>query len=150
MRRKSKGISPLVAVIMLIAFTMIVAGILAGWATRFATEQRSMLEKCVRAQFTISYALYDDTTGNITLRVHNSGTVPLRGFQAQIVYTERTMMPNTWRIDATSEPNSYSEYTYNLSSGSEDYVDYVEIRSIECGGAYDMIAGYNIGGIGPE
>ena len=108
------------------------------------------VEKCVSAQFIISYASYDEATGNINLRVHNSGTVPLTGFQAQIVYTERTMMPNTWRIDATSEPNSYSEYTYNLSSGSEDYVDYVEIRSIECGGAYDMIAGYNIGGIGPE
>ena len=150
MRRKSKGISPLVAVIMLIAFTMIVAGILAGWATRFATEQRSMLEKCVRAQFKISYASYNEAAGNITLRVYNSGEVPLRGFQAQIVYTEKTMMPTTWRIDATSSANSYDEYTHNLSSSLKDVVDYVEIRSIECGGAYDMIMGYSIGGIGPD
>ena len=58
MRTKSKGISPLVAVIMLIAFTMIVAGILAGWATRFASEQRATLEKCVRANLIVKKAIF--------------------------------------------------------------------------------------------
>ncbi|MFH0957024.1 MAG: archaellin/type IV pilin N-terminal domain-containing protein [Candidatus Aenigmatarchaeota archaeon] len=142
MRNKRKGISPLVAVIMLIAFTMIVAGILAGWATRFATEQRSMLEKCVRANVVIKKAVYDDVNKNISLMLYNAGTVPLKGFQVQVTYDDNgPPMPTTWGIDSTLGANSFETFTHDLPNTS---VDFVEIRSIECQGAYDLIRGYDI------
>ncbi len=142
MRKNSKGISPLVAVIMLIAFTMIVAGILAGWATRFATEQRTMLEKCVRANIVIKKAIYDDVNGNISIMLYNAGTVPLKDFQVQVTYDENgPPLPETWNIESTLAANSFETFSHSLNDTN---VDFVEIRSIECQGAYDLIRGYDI------
>jgi flagellin-like protein len=142
MRRKQKGISPLVAVIMLIAFTMIVAGILAGWATRFATEQRTMLEKCVRANVVIKKAIYDDVNGNINLMLYNAGTVPLEDFQVQVTYNDNgPPIPSTWMIESNLGANSFETFAHNLTDTN---VDFIEIRSVECQGAYDLIRGYDI------
>ncbi len=142
MRRKDKGISPLVAVIMLIAFTMIVAGILAGWATRFATEQRSMLEKCVRANLVIKKAVYDSADGNLSLMLYNAGTVPLTDFQAQITYNDNgPPLPDTWNIQSTLAANSLETFVQNITDTN---IDYIEIRSAECQGAYDLIRGYDV------
>ncbi|MCK4714963.1 MAG: hypothetical protein KAT35_05270 [Candidatus Aenigmarchaeota archaeon] len=140
MARKKKGISPLVAVIMLIAFTMIVAGILAGWATRFATEQRSMLEKCVRSNIVLKRAVYAD--GNISLMLYNVGTVPLKDFQVMVTYDDRgPPLPSTWNIQSTLGANSIETFIHNLTNTS---IDLIEIRSAECQGAYDMLRGYDI------
>ena len=142
MTRKQKGISPLVAVIMLIAFTMIVAGILAGWATRFATEQRATLEKCVRANLVIKKAIYDTATGNVSLMLYNAGTVPLKDFQAQVTYDENgPVIPDTWTIRTTLGANAFETFTHNVSGQN---VEFIEIRSIECQGAYDLLRGYDI------
>jgi len=70
-----KGISPLIAVIMLIAFTMIVAGILAGWATTFVTQQREELQFCARAQLLIQNANYNATTNNLTVALFKDSQV---------------------------------------------------------------------------
>lgn len=150
MRKKKKGISPLVAVIMLIAFTMIVAGILAGWATRFATEQRGMLEKCVRANLIIKRATYadvaDETGGNVSFMLYNPGTVPLSGFQAQITYDATgPAMPTTWPIPGTVDANAFSTFTHNVTNYTT--IDFLEIRSVECQGAYDMVRSYDIVGL---
>ena len=143
MRRKRKGISPLVAVIMLIAFTMIVAGILAGWATRFATEQRSILEKCVRANLVIKRATY--AGGNLSIMLYNAGTVPLRNFQLQVTYNSvGPPMPSTWTIYDTVDANSFETFSHNVTNIS---MDFVEIRSVECQGAYDLIRSYDIIGL---
>jgi flagellin-like protein len=143
MGRKSKGISPLVAVIMLIAFTMIVAGILAGWATRFATEQRSILEKCVRANVVIKRATY--ANGNLSMMLFNAGTVPLTNFQVQVTYDNQgPAMPSTWTIYDTVESNAFETFTHNVTNTS---MDFVEIRSVECQGAYDLIRSYDIVGL---
>lgn len=140
MARKKKGISPLVAVIMLIAFTMIVAGILAGWATRFATEQRSMLEKCVRSNIVIKKAVYADP--NLNMMLYNAGTVPLKGFSVIVTYDEDgPPMPSAWRINSTLSANSFETFIHNLTNTS---IDYIEVRSEECQGAYDLIRGYDV------
>jgi flagellin-like protein len=146
MTKKRKGISPLVAVIMLIAFTMIIAGILAGWATRFATEQRSMLEKCVRANIVIKRATYDSTTQEITLMLYNAGTVPLTDFTGLVSYKNETgEFPTTSNIRMTIAANTFE--TAKMDANWTD-VDYVELRSFECQGAYDMIRSYDIRGSG--
>ncbi len=140
--RKQKGISPLVAVIMLIAFTMIVAGILAGWATRFATEQRATLEKCVRANLVIKKAIYDTVDGNVSLMLYNAGTVPLKDFMVQVTYDDTgPLIPETWNIQTTLGANAFETFTHNISSSS---IEFVEVRSIECQGAYDLLRGYDI------
>ena len=86
-----KGISPLISVIMLIAFTMIVAGILAGWATQFVTQSRSELQFCSKAQLLIQRAYYDNTTQALTIALFNTGDVPLHGFAVRLTYNNETI-----------------------------------------------------------
>lgn len=137
MKSKRKGISPLVAVIMLIAFTMIVAGILAGWATRFATDQRNMLEQCVRASMLIQSAVYETATSNVTIMLYNPGTVSLTDFQVQVAYDDNgPPVPSTWNIQSTLAANSFQTYIHNLTDTN---IEFIDVRSVECPGAYDLI-----------
>ena len=144
MRRESKGISPIVAVIMLIAFTMIVAGILAGWATRFATEERQNLEKCVKASIIIRKATYDPTNQMLYVMLHNSGAVPLKGFSALVDFNNETRIPESWSINDTIASNGFQ--TSSKSPVDSD-IKSVQIWSNECRGAFDVISSYDIAGL---
>lgn len=63
-----KGISPLVAAVILIAATMSIAGILSYWATSFVRTRLTTAEnvteetKCLAAQFRLYSGSYDNTT----------------------------------------------------------------------------------------
>lgn len=138
-----KGISPLIAVIMLIAFTMIVAGILAGWATQFVTQSRSELQFCARAQLLIQKAYYDNTTKEITIALFNTGDVPLEGFNVLLTYQNES-------IEATKFESlniSYQDIkTVTLST--DDTLNQVVVQSLQCRGAQDLVGRYDIQGLG--
>jgi flagellin-like protein len=138
-----KGISPLIAVIMLIAFTMIVAGILAGWATQFVTQSRSELQFCARAQLLIQRAYFDETTNQTTIALLNTGDVPLNGFVVRLTYQNES-------ADSIKFENlniSYQEIkTVTLDTG--DTLKQVVVQSLECRGAQDLIGRYDIQGLG--
>jgi len=70
-----KGISPLIAVLMLIAFTLVVAGIVASYATQFAVSQRSLIEFCTGARVIVHSAVYSQSTGHTTVNVFNFGSI---------------------------------------------------------------------------
>jgi len=88
-----RGISPLVATIMLIAFTLIVAGILAAWATQFAQSQRRQFEICANARLMILRASYDEQNETLSVIVHNYGSASL-DLVALLEYTNTTLHPN--------------------------------------------------------
>ncbi|NIO22431.1 MAG: type IV pilin [Candidatus Aenigmarchaeota archaeon] len=140
-----KGISPLIAVIMLIAFTMIVAGILAGWATTFVTTQREELQFCAKAQLLIQNANYNDTTKNLTIALFNTGDVPLRGFVARLTYANNTVASERSGLE-TLEIASQDIRTVTVSV--DDTLDKVVIQSLQCRGAQDLIGKYDIRGLG--
>jgi flagellin-like protein len=140
-----KGISPLIAVIMLIAFTMIVAGILAGWATTFVTQQREELQFCARAQLLIQNANYNDTTRNLVVALFNTGDVPLKGFVARMTYTNNTVVSERTGLEGL-EIISQDIKTVTLST--DDTLDKVVIQSLQCRGAQDLIGKYDIRGLG--
>ncbi len=138
-----KGISPLIAVIMLIAFTMIVAGILAGWATQFVTQSRSELQFCARAQLLIQRAYYDNSTQELTLALFNTGDVPLRGFAVRLVYQNES-------ITSTKFENlniSYQDIE-TVTLTTDDTLKQVVVQSLECRGAQDLVGRYDIQGLG--
>ena len=78
-----KGISPLVAVIMLIAFTLIIAGIIAGFVTQFAETQQEATQYCIDARVLLQRGVWTESstdpwrTGNLSLTIYNYGKVPL-------------------------------------------------------------------------
>ena len=74
MTKAFKAISPLVATFLLIAFTLVIAGILAGWATQIATQQRVAAEFCQKAGLLIKTASYDTATSTLSVIVENMGS----------------------------------------------------------------------------
>src|SRR3989338_298115 len=64
-----KGISPLIAAVLLIAFTMAIAGIMATWATQFSTqkiEQSSAEAECIGV---LDIGSLSYSNGTISVRV---------------------------------------------------------------------------------
>ena len=90
-----KGISPLIATVLLIAFTMAIAGIMATWATSFVqakiteTENQSQAV-CPGANLRASEAILDNTTKRGTVIVENLGTVALTNFKGYVFYEDPT------------------------------------------------------------
>ncbi|MEE9322936.1 MAG: archaellin/type IV pilin N-terminal domain-containing protein [Candidatus Aenigmarchaeota archaeon] len=138
-----KGISPLIAVIMLIAFTMIVAGILAGWATQFVTQSRSELQFCSRAQLLIQRAYFNNATKELTLALFNTGDVSLSGYAVRLTYQNETIVSTKFE---TSNISYQDIKTVVLSS--DDTLKEVLIQSLECRGAQDLVGRYDIQGLG--
>lgn len=101
-----KGISPLVAAVLLIAATMSIAGILAYWASNFVKsalpEVNSSQTTCEFADFQIYSCSYINTTQTISFVLYNFRTIPLTGLMATIfdvnnfpAWTNVTLVPTT-------------------------------------------------------
>ena len=138
-----KGISPLIAVIMLIAFTMIIAGILATWTTNFATRQRAQIEFCSEAKAYIQGGTYDPSTQILNLIINNNGKTDLN-FQGILTYKgvdKPSVYPSTQKVNA----NSIEIFQMN---GVNNTLDQATIQSKECAGVQDLLYSYNIRGLG--
>lgn len=138
-----KGISPLIAVIMLIAFTMIVAGILAGWATQFVTQSRSELQFCARAQLLIQRAYFENASNQLTLALFNTGDVPLSGFAVRLLYQNQSITSTKFE----SMNISYQDIK-TVTLATDDTLEQVIVQSLQCRGAQDMVGRYDIQGLG--
>lgn len=87
-----KGISPIVAAVLLIAITMTIAGILAYWSASFVERGLPANEtECSLARFVIDACTYNTTTDQITLRLDNRRTVDLTDLNAFIYYPNGTV-----------------------------------------------------------
>lgn len=77
-----KGVSPLIAAVLLIAFTMAVAAILTAWISSFTTTQKEKTAEfeekvqCAYADMRAdpNFARYNSTTGTFSLWVENTGS----------------------------------------------------------------------------
>jgi len=134
-----KGISPLIATIMLIAFTMIIAGILATWTTNFATRQRVQIEFCSDAGAYIQGGTYD--SGTLNLVVFNNGKVPL-SFIGLLTYQNGTVYRYHTTLDNVT---AGSIRTFSMSVSSD--LDQATIQSKECTGVQDLLYSRNIRGL---
>jgi len=137
-----KGISPLVAIIMLIAFSLAVSGMLFSWVYQFTYSQREELQICSSAQISLNKAYYNPQTGNINMVVYNTGGIPLTGF---VVLVTKEKTTETARDFSTREillgdvglfPISYS-----------DDIRTVVVQSTQCRNAQDMISIYDVDGL---
>jgi flagellin-like protein len=137
---RMKAISPLIAVIMLIAFTMIIAGILATWTTNFATRQRVQIEFCSDAGAYIQGGTYD--SGTLNLVVFNNGKVPLN-FIGILSYKNGTVVRYASTLDNVT---ASSIRTFTMNGVGPD-LDQATIQSKECTGVQDLLYSRNIRGM---
>ncbi|MEM5879511.1 MAG: archaellin/type IV pilin N-terminal domain-containing protein [Candidatus Aenigmatarchaeota archaeon] len=91
-----KGISPLVASVLLIAITMSVAGILAFWVSSYTSStlpKMNRTEECRFSNFEIWNCRLDRTTGTLTFVLHNIGQYEILDLTSFIVLTDGTVTP---------------------------------------------------------
>jgi len=119
--KKSKGISPLIAVVLLIAFVIAVGSILSGWFVSFTKERVSQAKEkgetditCSYANLYISDADWNNTLGKLSLTVENTGSEDLSDFRMVVIYSNNTV--DTLRVlpETTLSPGGY-EIFYNQS-----------------------------------
>jgi flagellin-like protein len=135
-----KGISPLVAVVTLIVFTLVVTGIIASWATQFAQQQRSAMEFCTDARVILLSGVYTDDggTGNITLNIHNYGTVDL-DFIVFGTFTNGAINKVGEAQIAAGDIGQFYYYDVDITT-----VDQFTVQADKCPGAQDLIKANDI------
>jgi len=124
-----KGISPLIAAVLLIAFTMAIAGILAIWARSFALERTgeiSLQEKCIGA-LTVSNVNFDESTGILTFTIRNDRNINLTNMRVDITYTDKSV---NYLIKDKDENVKDPLGPYDLTSVSIDTGDTTKPKEI--------------------
>lgn len=136
MRRK--GISPLIAAVLLIAFTMAVAGILTAWVTSFTqstTEdvgnESDRLIECSYAGLDITSASFDGT--DATVVVANTGTQDINA--SVVVYLNNGTITQTYSDSIISRGSVANVDLSSPATGvgtADGDIDRVQATSIEC------------------
>jgi len=133
-----KGVSPLIATILLIAFTLSVAGIVSIWLTGFARTSTETVGKESSTQLICSYggiALSNLKFSNNRLSgsIENTRTIILGNITIQVLYTNASS-PQTEKLYVSLTPRE--KYSFNISIS----YNYDKIRVItNCSSVYDEV-----------
>ncbi len=123
---KRKGLSPLVATVLLVAFTMAVAIILSNWVLDYSRTQTQILNEkgskqvgCSSAWLAFESPVYNSTQKRFSVEIINQGNVPLGDFKMIVIYNN----------------GSSSEYAINpvnlsLSPGSPAAISNTSVDSV--------------------
>jgi flagellin-like protein len=149
-----KGVSPLVATIMLIAFTMIIAGIISLFATNLVQSTQTQIKTCSDAKAILYRAVYNTTSDDLTLTINNYGKVNLR-FRAELAYSNSNLHPGGLaKVNATSDVAAGQIGVWTLGNVTDDLTSVTIISTscdapcAECPGAQDVLMHNDIKGIG--
>ena len=124
-----KGISPLIAVVLLIAATVAVAAILASWAKTYSVGQISQFEKKTEA-FSCSAGVITfvkeienpKIINNKIVAIIEVGNVPLGNFTFEVIYTDAEGIPKTTVLkDTTHTQLSPGSMGTLISERLDDY-----------------------------
>jgi flagellin-like protein len=120
-----KGISPLVAAVLLIAVTMTIAGILAFWTTSFVRTHTEQFEResekveCRFADFEVFSCSYNSTSKKITLILRNVRDIDLKNVTTFVIYQNESVIPESGYALGLLKANTLK--TFKLANVSSDY-----------------------------
>jgi len=104
-----KGLSPVLATIMLIALTLVVIGLVGSWFTSMTKRQTEIIETGAMKQINCTSALFDivdvicsNSSQQLKIAINNIGQTDLYGFSAFV------KINNTFYQNSTGGPNSTS------------------------------------------
>lgn len=86
---KRKGISPLIASVLLIAFTMAIAGIMATWATTFSRQKLDVSAQDAECIGVLDVSDVQFLGTNLSIKIKNVGFLNLTGLRAFTEYTDK-------------------------------------------------------------
>jgi len=159
--KRSKAVSPLIASVLLIAFTVAVAGIVSGWLQGFTRSTTSTVTSQSQTELTCSYAgmslsavKYGSSDSTLSGSIENTGQVGIGGITLQIFFTNGTG-PNNIRLCTNGTVFSCSaanlslvprEMTsFNVSSGSTALAGIDKVRVFSnCSTVYDSVTSSQI------
>ena len=114
-----KGISPLVAAVLLIGVTMTVAGILAYWASSFVRtqvtrfENETIMSECNFADFRIYACSYNPDESKLTFILNNIRTVELRNLTLYVIKQDNTV--ESIPLNESLPGNSLKSFSVSLA-----------------------------------
>ncbi|MFH0957023.1 MAG: archaellin/type IV pilin N-terminal domain-containing protein [Candidatus Aenigmatarchaeota archaeon] len=108
----SKGLSPLIAVIIMIGIAVVVGGILSSWVTSFVSGSARQDTCAITTMYTLSEATYNASSGIVKVKVKNMGSVSLRNFSVEA--DNGTLIARA--------PASFPDPSYSVGSGMAQYV----------------------------
>lgn len=127
-----KGLSPLVAVVLLVALTMATFGLIASWMTSTTNTELGIIEKsakkhinCTDAMLEINAVSCSNSSQKLRVSIRNSGEVPLYDFS---VFAQ---IDSSFYENSTGGPNS----TNPLKPGQSITLTYFCNKTICSGGA---------------
>lgn len=121
----TKGISPLVASVLLIAATMSIAGILAYWASNFTKMQTSQFEnqttltRCSGGNIEIYSCNFNRTTNVFNIILRNTGQIDLTNLVGTAIYPNGTVSPQNL-TGTLSSSGSSAILSFNIVNISSD------------------------------
>ncbi len=133
-----KGISPLIAAILLIAFTITVATFLASWSTTFAkskTEEftragEEISSNCQYANLQVETAVYNSNDDSIAAVVWNMGKTDLSEFEFLVYYSDVNI--STLTPSDTNETLSTGDFHTFTVDGVSSPPEKLQVRSKYC------------------
>jgi flagellin-like protein len=143
-----KGISTIIASVLMIAFTVAVAGILSGWLTSFTTSSTQTVKSQSDIELTCSYGgislkSLKYSNNNMSGYIDNTRQISLGGITLQILFTNKSIQNiklcsiggNTVVCNSANASISPRETTsFNVSTNS----NYEKIRVYtNCSSVYD-------------
>ncbi|MCX6821687.1 MAG: hypothetical protein NTW30_02805 [Candidatus Aenigmarchaeota archaeon] len=144
-----KGVSPLIASVLLIAFAIAVAGLYSGWITSFTKTTTEQVQEQSEKKVTCSYGgialddvKYNKTTGNLTGTVENTDLISLGNIDFEIFYANATR--EKLDLNMTLEPgerNTFIRQVIDMNITN----NYNKIRVItNCSNVYDEISSSDV------
>lgn len=101
-----KGVSPLIASVLLVSITLAVIYLVSNWALSFASKETGIIQQgsdteiqCSSAGLAIDNVSYNCTSGKFSLEAYNSGSKDLTDFRIQVLLT------NASSYNLNAEPN---------------------------------------------
>jgi flagellin-like protein len=122
----SKGISPLVATVLLIAITMTLAGIVAFWGSSFfrtslpTENQTQTLQACTGGSIKLISSSYNSTSNVFFMTIYNDGTQKLTLTNITFIYTDKA---DAKEINAEISPAQvFVKAIYDVENGFNSFM----------------------------
>jgi flagellin-like protein len=154
--RGSKGISPLIATVLLIAFTVAVAGIVSVWITTFTTTSTQSVSGhsetelvCVYAGVKLSDLKYCSSNGRMSGIVENTNLIDLGNITLQVIYQNASSQKIYLCLNGSScnalgastmALTPREKQSFNVSIGGSNY-DKIHLYTNCTNAYYDLTSG---------
>jgi flagellin-like protein len=134
-----KGISPIIASVLLIALVIATAGIYSGWFTNFIKTITSMIKEteekritCTYGGISLSHLEFNTSYHNLTGEIDNTDIIVLGNIDLEIFYDNSTKEEKD--LDKVLEPGEKDVFNVGVDA------NYEKIRVItNCSNVYDEV-----------